>query len=39
MNGLCNLENVVYQGVIFLKENVKKYRKTYIGILLTEAKV
>ena len=31
MNGLCNLENVVYQGIIFPKENVKSTR-TYIGI-------
>ena len=31
MNGLCNLDNVVYQGIICLKENVKD-RKTYIGI-------
>ena len=23
MNGLCNLENVVYQGIIYPKENVK----------------
>ena len=29
MNGLCNLENVVYQGIIFPKENVKS-TKTYI---------
>ena len=32
MNGLCNLENVVNQGVIFPKENVES-AKTYIGIL------
>ena len=31
MNGLCNLENVVYQGSIFPKENVK-ITNTYIGI-------
>ena len=30
MNGLCNLDNVIYQGIIYLKENVKD-RKTYIG--------
>ena len=23
MNGLCNLKNVVYQAIIFPKENVK----------------
>ena len=23
MNGLCNLNNVVYQGIIYLKENIK----------------
>ena len=23
MNGLCNLDNVVYQGIIYRKENVK----------------
>ena len=37
MNGLCNLDNVVYQGIIYPKENVKD-RKTYIGILLTKWK-
>ena len=31
MNGLCNLEHVVYQGIIYPKENVKN-TKTYIGI-------
>ena len=31
MNGLCNLDNVVYQGIIYPKENVKD-RKTFIGI-------
>ena len=31
MNGLCNLDNVIYQGIIYPKENVKD-RKTYIGI-------
>ena len=35
MNGLCNLDNVVYQGIIYPKENVKD-RKTYIGILSTK---
>ena len=31
INALCNLENVVYQRIIFPKENVKS-TKTYIGI-------
>ena len=31
MKGLCNLENVVYQGIIFPKENIEN-KKTYIGI-------
>ena len=31
MNGLCNLENVEYQGIIFPKENIKN-SKNYIGI-------
>ena len=31
MNGLCNSENVVYQGIIYPKENAKN-TKTYIGI-------
>ena len=38
MNGLCNLENVVYQGIIYLKENVKD-KKTYIGISSTKWKL
>ena len=36
-NELCNLDNVVYQGIIYPKENVKD-RKTYIGISLTKWK-
>ena len=31
MNGLCNLENVAYQGIIYPKENVKD-KKIYIWI-------
>ena len=31
MNGFCNLNNVVYQGIIYPKENIKD-KKTYIGI-------
>ena len=29
MNGLCNLDNVVYQGIIYPKENVKDKKKLY----------
>ena len=36
MNGLYNLENVVYQGIIFPKEKVQK---TYIGISSTKWKL
>ena len=35
MNGLCNLDSVVYQGIICPKENVKDI-KTYIGISSTK---
>ena len=31
MNGLCNLNNVVYQGIIYPKKNIMD-KKTYIGI-------
>ena len=34
MNGLCCLKNVVYQAIIFSKENVKDKKKTYIGIFV-----
>ena len=27
MNGLCNLNNVVYQGIIYPKENIKVKKK------------
>ena len=37
INGLCNLDNVVYLGIIYPKENVKD-RKTYIGISSTKWK-
>ena len=37
MNGLCNLDNAVYQGIIYPKENIKD-RRTYIGISLTKWK-
>ena len=29
MNGLCKLENVVYQGIIYPKENVKDKKTLY----------
>ena len=38
MNGLCNLENGVYQGIIYPKENVKD-TKTYIGFSSTKWKL
>ena len=31
MNGLCNLNIVIYQGIIYPKENIED-KKTYIGI-------
>ena len=37
MSGLCHSENVVYQGIIYPKENVKD-RKTYIVISSTKWK-
>ena len=37
MNGLCNLDYIVYQGIIYPKENVKD-RKNYIGISSTKWK-
>ena len=37
MNGLCNLDKVEYQGIIYTKENVKD-RKTFIGISSTKWK-
>ena len=38
MNGLCYLENVVYQGIIYPKENVKN-TKTYTGITSMKGKL
>ena len=38
MNGLYILENVVYKGTIFPKENVKR-SKTYMGISSTKWKL
>ena len=37
MNGLCNLDIIVYQGIIYPKENVTD-RKTYTGISSTKWK-
>ena len=31
MNGLCNLNNVIYQAIIYPKENITD-RKTYVGL-------
>ena len=39
MNGLCNLNNVVYQGIIYPKENIMLKKKTYIGISSTKWKI
>ena len=38
MNGLCNLNNVIYQGIIYQKENIKD-EKIYIGISSTKWKI
>ena len=38
MNGLCNLNNTVYQVIIYLKENIKD-KKTYIRISSTKWKI
>ena len=38
MNELCNLNNVVYQGIIYPKENIMD-KKTYIGISSTNEKL
>ena len=38
MNGLCNLDNVVYQAIIYPKEDIND-RKSYIGISSTNWKV
>ena len=34
MNGLCNLDNVVYQAIIYPKEGISD-RKSYIGVSST----
>ena len=38
MNGLCNLDNVVYQAIIYPKEDIND-RKSYIGISSTKWKI
>ena len=38
MNGLCNLNNVVYQGIIYPKENIID-KKNYIGISSSKWKI
>ena len=38
VNGLCNLDNVVYTGIIYPKEDIND-RKTYIGISSTKWKI
>ena len=38
MNGFCNLDNVVYQSIIYPKEDIND-RKSYIGISSTKWKV
>ena len=38
MNGLCNLDNVVYQAIIHLKKDIND-RKSYIGISSTNWKI
>ena len=38
MNGLCNLDNVVYQAIIYPKEDIND-RKSYIGISSTKCKI
>ena len=38
MNGLCNLNNVVYQEIIYRKENIMD-KKTYIGISSSNWKI
>ena len=38
MNGLCNLNNVIYQAIIYPKENITDKKKTYIGLSSTKWK-
>ena len=37
MNGRCNLNNVIYQAIIYPKENITD-QKTYIGLTSTKWK-
>ena len=37
MNGLCNLNNVIYPAIIYPKENITD-KKTYIGLTSTKWK-
>ena len=38
MNGLCNLDNVVYQAIIYPKEDIND-RKSYTGVSSTNWKI
>ena len=38
MNGLCNLDNVVYQAIIYPNEDIND-RKSYIGVSSTNWKI
>ena len=38
MNGLCNLDNVVYQATIYPKEDINN-KKYYIGVSSTSWKI
>ena len=38
LKGLCNLDNVVYQAIIYPKEDIND-RKSYIGISFTKWKI
>ena len=33
INGLCNLDNVLYQGILYPKENVKDKNNLYRNFL------
>ena len=39
MKGLCNLKNVVYQGIIFPKENIKNKNKNLYQNFIDEMKI
>ena len=38
MNGLCSLDNLVYQAIIYPKENISD-KKYYIGVSSTNFKI